>query len=94
MTIVILLLLLGLIPAAIASSKGRSFAAWWLFGAALFIVALPMALMAGPAGAKRRCPYCAESVRKEAVICPHCRQNIALPRRIGPLGRLFFRDQP
>ena len=32
---------LGLIPAAIASGKGHSFGAWWLFGAALFIVALP-----------------------------------------------------
>src|SRR5262245_32151157 len=31
----------GLIPAAIAKSKGRDFLLWWLFGAALLIVALP-----------------------------------------------------
>lgn len=37
--------LLGLIPASIASSRGRDFGSWWIFGAGLFIVALPMALM-------------------------------------------------
>lgn len=31
---------IGQIPAAIAQSKGRSFIAWWFYGAALFIVAL------------------------------------------------------
>lgn len=31
---------LGLIPASIASSKGRNFAAWWFYGWMLFIVAL------------------------------------------------------
>ncbi len=36
---------LGLIPAAIARSKGRSFLDWWLFGWGLLIVALPMALL-------------------------------------------------
>jgi len=40
--------LLGLIPAVIASRKGRSFALWWLYGAALFIAALPMAIMMKP----------------------------------------------
>lgn len=37
--------LLGLIPAWIASSRGRSFGLWWIFGALLFIVALPMSIM-------------------------------------------------
>ena len=32
---------LGFISAAIASGNGHSFGAWWLFGAALLIVALP-----------------------------------------------------
>lgn len=36
---------LGLIPASIASRKGRSFTEWWLFGALLFIVAMPMSLL-------------------------------------------------
>lgn len=38
---------LGLLPASIASDKGHSFVGWWLFGAVLFIVALPCALLVG-----------------------------------------------
>lgn len=34
------MLLIGWIPALIASSKGRSFLLWWVYGGALFIVAL------------------------------------------------------
>ena len=33
--------LIGLIPATIASNKGGPFASWWMFGTALFIIALP-----------------------------------------------------
>jgi hypothetical protein len=33
--------LLGVIPAVIATKKGRSFFGWWLFGVAWVIVALP-----------------------------------------------------
>lgn len=51
MEIFVFAVLLGLIPAAIASHKGRSFALWWFYGALLFIVALPMALLMKPKGA-------------------------------------------
>jgi len=37
--------LIGLLPAAIASQKGRSFLGWWCYGALLFIVALPHSLL-------------------------------------------------
>lgn len=46
--IVIALVLLGLIPAFIARNKGRSFLEWWLFGAGLFPIALPMAVLMKP----------------------------------------------
>lgn len=39
---------LGLIPAWIARSKGRSFVQWWFFGIGLFPVALPAALVMKP----------------------------------------------
>lgn len=39
------LTLLGLIPAWIAHRKGRNFFDWWFFGASLFPVALPMAIL-------------------------------------------------
>jgi cytochrome c-type biogenesis protein len=44
----VVLTLLGLIPAFIASRKGRNFFDWWFFGASLFPVALPMAIFLKP----------------------------------------------
>jgi hypothetical protein len=43
--VIAVLAVLGLIPAYIASRKGRHFLDWWFFGAALFPIALPMALL-------------------------------------------------
>ena len=48
MGILILAVLLGLIPAYLARKKGRSFGLWWFYGALLFIVALPHALIMQP----------------------------------------------
>jgi cytochrome c-type biogenesis protein len=44
----VLLTVLGLIPAYIANTKGRSFVDWWIFGAGLFVIALPLALRLKP----------------------------------------------
>jgi hypothetical protein len=46
--VLLLTLVLGCIPGAVASSKGHSFPPWWLFGASLFIVALPMSILLEP----------------------------------------------
>jgi hypothetical protein len=48
MEILIFAALLGLIPAYVAQKKGRSFGLWWLYGALLFIVALPHAFIMSP----------------------------------------------
>jgi cytochrome c-type biogenesis protein len=42
---IIVLTFIGLIPAFIAHKKGRNFIDWWFFGASLFPIALPMALI-------------------------------------------------
>ncbi|MBN2548604.1 MAG: hypothetical protein JXB15_05585 [Anaerolineales bacterium] len=42
---ILVLTVAGLIPAAIAWRKGRNFFDWWFFGAGLFPVALPAALL-------------------------------------------------
>lgn len=74
--------LIGLLPAAIAYNKGYSFLGWWFFGAALFILALPAAIMTKPnieALEQRqlqrgmvKCPYCLELIKEGAQICKHC----------------------
>jgi len=64
---------LGLIPAAMARSKGRSFGLWWLFGFALFIVALPASFMISHS---KICPHCRKGVDPQATICPFCQSQI------------------
>jgi hypothetical protein len=72
----VLVLVVGLIPAVIASRKGRGFLTWWLFGAMLFIVALPMAIVAKDERVTP-CPSCKKSVSREATVCPYCRRELA-----------------
>jgi hypothetical protein len=69
---------LGAIPASIAVTKGHaSFMWWWIYGAALFIVALPHALLSK--GNKKQCNACKEYIHPEATVCPHCRNNPRAP---------------
>jgi membrane protein YdbS with pleckstrin-like domain len=79
------LFLLAIIPAVIAAKKGRNPVIWYLYGLALWIVALVHAIMLPP---KRRCRFCAEAIRPEAKVCPHCQRDLAIategaPRRPG-----------
>lgn len=84
MDYVFLAVLLGLIPASIARHKGRSFVGWWIYGALLFIAALPHSLLLEDER-RRRCPFCAEKVMNEAIVCPHCQRDLAATPVAGPL---------
>jgi len=78
--------IIGLLPARIAYNKGHDFLTWWLYGALLFIIALPHSLLLDrdETGYEHRmfrrgmvkCPYCAEYIRREAIICPHCHNKL------------------
>lgn len=90
MEIVIVWLLLaiafGAIPAFIAESKGRNFIAWWLYGSAIFIVAIFHAILLKTddkiaeadalANGGRKCPHCAEVVKMEAKVCRFCQRDL------------------
>lgn len=79
---------IGVIPASIAKSKGRNFVEWWIYGAALFVVALPHSLLIKTdaeqmereklaSGKDRKCPFCAEIIKAEAQVCRFCGREVA-----------------
>jgi hypothetical protein len=92
--LVVVLALLGFIPAFMAHRKGRNVVLWWIYGAALFVVALPHSLLMRAdtqeiearlrQEGNRKCPFCAEFVKREAIICRHCQRE--LPEQPKPSG--------
>ena len=65
--------LCGIVAAMIGSKKGEGILAF-LFGVLLGPIGILIALFS--TGNRRTCPYCKESVHKEAKVCSHCQRDI------------------
>lgn len=90
--IFLVLVCVGTIPAFIAQSKGRNFYGWWVYGTLFLLIALVHALAIGKtqeaaeidrliSGTARRCPFCAETIRAQAVVCRFCGRDLPQPER-------------
>ena len=83
-------LLMGILAAIIAQSKGRSAAGFGCAGIILGPIGLLMAAFAGRKDPRRagdiECPSCAEMIRPNARVCRFCGELIA-PREDSPQFR-------
>jgi hypothetical protein len=80
------LLILSAIPAYIAQTKGKSFGTWYVYGILLLPIALIHSLLIEKDSAEmeaqalsegnKKCPYCAELVKRDAIICKHCKSEL------------------
>ena len=102
MELIVWALILALIPALIAQSKGRSFGLWYLYGFLIFIVAVVHALVLKPIEdsppvhpskyrtpdqGKKPCPDCAELIQANARVCRFC-NAVLTPAHAAPEQRI------
>jgi hypothetical protein len=100
MTIILAWVLLAIVVGIAANSRGRSGAAWFFLAvivspliSGLLVLALPNRKPEQEREAElwvsRKCPHCAEWIKREATICRHCHSAVEpLPprRRPSPIG--------
>jgi hypothetical protein len=76
-TVLPLAALFGIIPAIIANKKGRNPVLWWLLGAAMFIVALPVICVLADR-TKKQCPRCLGLINRAALFCHWCKYEYGI----------------
>ena len=83
MTIIVIWLVLALIVAIAANTRGRNAFGWLVLAvvispllAGLLLLALPKMAEHPDGWVNVKCPYCAEIVKASASVCRHCKSDL------------------
>ena len=73
MEIFVFWILCGAIASMIGARKGEGFTGF-VIGILLGPIGVIVVLLSK--GNRKKCPFCAELVNKEAIVCPHCQRDL------------------
>jgi len=87
MELFVIWLICGVVSAIVATNKGRSGCGWFATGVLLGPLGFILALVVPKneprveqrsirSGESKKCPFCAELVKREALVCKHCGRDL------------------